>query len=194
MADTADSKPEEQQQPTSLTEGPSSTTQKEASLEQPEVQCPPDDSTQQKEHNADGENSAGKDAPTVGGEPEEAEASADGKAEETKKKRKVGTFVKAELPDEVKEICKQLKEENFHLIKLIYEDVGLKSLQAVMAEVLAIEQGDGMLTADKKRKRTPGGIFLHLMKEKIGKEKFNLLVKMNQKERKKQKVAQELNS
>ena len=103
-------------------------------------------------------------------------------------KRKIGNSVKANIPAELEKICDELKEENHHLMKLIYDDIGLEELQVIVTQVWKIEKEGGMMTIDESRRRTPGGVFLHLMKDKLGKDKFNLMMKLNQKERKKLKA------
>lgn len=45
--------------------------------------------------------------------------------------------------------------------------LGLDEAQALYAEVEAIEAAGGMLTADGSRRRTPGGVYLLLLKQRL---------------------------
>lgn len=108
-------------------------------------------------------------------------------ADKATNKRKIGNVVNADISEDLKKLCDKLKETNLHLMKLIYDEIGFKSMTEYVSEVEKIEKKDGLLTADKERKRTSGGIFFHLVRQKLGRDKFNFLVKLNQKERKRQK-------
>lgn len=125
-------------------------------------------------------------------------------AEDSKKEEKVShlnkpkdgqkrksNIVKSDLSPELQEICKKLGETNEHLISLLSEALGVEELTKICDNVLEIEKGEGMLTVDKTRRRTPGGVFLKLAEEKLGTEKFKSLVKENLRERKKQKKSAE---
>lgn len=104
-------------------------------------------------------------------------------------KRKLDvTVVDAELSEEVEKVCKDLKEENRHLMKLIYESIGLKKMNNLLEKTEEVEKGEGIKTDDGLRRRTRGGVFLYFVREEMGKEAFMSLVKQNQRERKKQKV------
>lgn len=113
------------------------------------------------------------------------------KSEKVTKKRKidekVNNIVDAELPEEVEEISKKLKETNKHLLKLILDEIGLDRMKELEKKTFEVYQGEGLFTSDKSRKKTVGGVFLHLAKEEIGNPKFNSLCKQNNKVRKKQK-------
>jgi hypothetical protein len=46
--------------------------------------------------------------------------------------------------------------------------LGIEAAQALRQEVEGIEAAGGMLTADGSRRRTPGGIYLLLLKQRMG--------------------------
>lgn len=51
-------------------------------------------------------------------------------------------------------------------INAVVKKAGVDGTMSLLKEVLTIEQGDGMLTLDGSRRRTPGGVFLLLAKQK----------------------------
>ena len=71
------------------------------------------------------------------------------------------------------EIAHQLNEKNpYALVQMIHiiERLGLEAAQSFMVETLKIEAAGGMLTNDKKRKRSLGGIFFYLVRGRISHE------------------------
>lgn len=46
-------------------------------------------------------------------------------------------------------------------------ELGIEAAQALYQEVAAIEAGGGMATADGARRRTPGGVYLFLLKQRM---------------------------
>src|SRR5689334_14826049 len=57
-----------------------------------------------------------------------------------------------------------------HQIAQVVELLGPDAAQALLEETQQIEQAGGMLTNDESRRRTPGGIWLHLAKERVSDE------------------------
>lgn len=51
-------------------------------------------------------------------------------------------------------------------INVVVRRAGIDNTMALLKEVLAVEQCGGMLTADGLRRRTPGGVFLLLARQK----------------------------
>lgn len=51
-------------------------------------------------------------------------------------------------------------------INAVVRKAGMDSTMALLKEVLAVEQNGGMLTLDGSRRRSPGGVFLLLAKQK----------------------------
>ena len=56
----------------------------------------------------------------------------------------------------------ETKPESRPLIRLIIEALGQKETQSLLRQTLEIEAAEGMLTKNKKRRRTPGGVFFYL--------------------------------
>ena len=78
-----------------------------------------------------------------------------------------------DIGDIVADIAAQLSETNpvaLAQLKAIVEAVGEDETRAWLAETLTIEDQGGMQTKDQKRRRTPGGIFLHLARGKLPKK------------------------
>lgn len=67
----------------------------------------------------------------------------------------------------VQDIADQLQERQRHLIASIIEHMGTAFAQALLQETLAIEANGGMLTLNEARRRTPGGVFFFLAKQKL---------------------------
>lgn len=75
-----------------------------------------------------------------------------------------------ELSAEAREIAATLEEPMVWMIQNAIQAVGLETVQAVVKETLAIEEEGGMLTQARDRKRTPGGVFFKLLKERADRE------------------------
>jgi len=76
----------------------------------------------------------------------------------------------------VSEIVTKLKEENpiaIKTISVILEKIGHNKTLEILNETLRIESQGGMLLKDNKQRRTPGGVFFSLAKEKISKDVYN---------------------
>lgn len=65
----------------------------------------------------------------------------------------------------MREICTKLNEKNRDLIYRIVKKLGEKKSKDLLSETLLKEENGGVLTTDCKRRRSPGGVFLLLVKE-----------------------------
>ncbi len=67
-------------------------------------------------------------------------------------------------------IAQQLNETNpialAHLERLV-ACLGADGAQALLAEALEVEAQGGLMTSDQKRRRTPGGVFFHLARQRL---------------------------
>lgn len=71
------------------------------------------------------------------------------------------------------EIAARLEEQNpYALVQIerIIECVGVEATHALLDETLHIEATGGMLTNDKKRRRSPGGVFFYLIRGRVSPE------------------------
>jgi hypothetical protein len=64
----------------------------------------------------------------------------------------------------IAQIAEVLKEENTSLITAIIEVIGVERTKEFLQKALDIEAAGGMLTKDGARRRTPGGLFFHLVR------------------------------
>ncbi len=76
------------------------------------------------------------------------------------------------ITNAVKKIATELAEENEHLIKRIVEEIGVKRSLNVLKRTLVIEAGDGIMTHDGSRRRTPGGAFFFLVRGRISLDQY----------------------
>ena len=67
----------------------------------------------------------------------------------------------------VLDIAEQLQERQRERIASIIKNAGLEFVQTLLQETLAIEAQGGMPTLDGSRRRTPGGVFFFLAKQKL---------------------------
>ena len=71
------------------------------------------------------------------------------------------------------EIARQLHEENSYALiqfERIIERLGAEAAQTLLVETQKIEAAGGMLTNDKKRRRSPGGVYFYLVRGRISPE------------------------
>lgn len=61
-------------------------------------------------------------------------------------------------------IADTLHEPNVQLVRRVVKVLGEARAQAVLEETLTLEAAGGLLTADQSRRRTPGGVFFHVVK------------------------------
>jgi hypothetical protein len=64
----------------------------------------------------------------------------------------------------VSTLADTLQEPNIDLLRRVVRVLGETRAQAVLEETLRIEAAGGLLTADQSRRRTPGGVFFHVVK------------------------------
>jgi hypothetical protein len=64
----------------------------------------------------------------------------------------------------VSTLADTLHEPNVDLLRRVVRVLGETRAQAVLEETLTIEAAGGLLTADQSRRRTPGGVFFHVVK------------------------------
>lgn len=69
----------------------------------------------------------------------------------------------------VHEIAAQLNEPNTELIGKIVNTLGIERVSEYLQKTLTIEVEGGMMTLDGKRRRTPGGVFFHVVKGELSK-------------------------
>src|SRR5690349_14671957 len=74
------------------------------------------------------------------------------------------------LATEITEHLREHAPQARYQIRQIVEVIGLEASQTLLQEILAIESGEGLMTADGSRRRTPGGVFLHLAKGRLDPE------------------------
>jgi hypothetical protein len=68
-----------------------------------------------------------------------------------------------EIADQLNETEKQARRQ----IVFIVKDMGLEFAQTVLQETLAIEAQGGMMLPDGSRRRTPGGVFFYLVRDRV---------------------------
>lgn len=68
---------------------------------------------------------------------------------------------------EAQRIATQLEEPLLWLVQNVINVLGMERAEALLQHTLAIESEGGIFTATGDRRRTPGGVFLKLLKEEI---------------------------
>ncbi|XP_065072163.1 uncharacterized protein LOC135696632 [Rhopilema esculentum] len=78
-----------------------------------------------------------------------------------------------------REIAHRLGEAKVGLIINVVRVLGFKSAMKILEETRRIERRGGMLTTDRSRRRTPGGVYIYCLKEKgyASKEEVELIFK-----------------
>ena len=64
-----------------------------------------------------------------------------------------------------KQIAEALGETNIHQVRRVVEHLGVDAAQAHLVEAQRIEAAGGEIVASGKRRRTPGGVFLRLVRD-----------------------------
>lgn len=76
------------------------------------------------------------------------------------------------------EIAARLQEKNpYALVQIerIVERIGVEAIYTLLDETLKIEADGGMFTNDKKRRRSPGGVFFYLVRGRVSHEDRKLI-------------------
>jgi len=85
------------------------------------------------------------------------------------------------------EIAKKLQERKIHLVIRVVKIVGEKIARSVLREVMLMEsKGEALLTATG-RKRTLGGAFFTLLKERVSVEEYKEIYALEDEQKKKRK-------
>ena len=71
-----------------------------------------------------------------------------------------------------KDVCNQLNEPKVSLMRRAVDIVGCEMVSNLAVEVQNIESKGGMQTADGSRRRTPGGVFWALFKQRVSQEVY----------------------
>jgi PHAX RNA-binding domain len=72
-------------------------------------------------------------------------------------------------------VCEQLGEPKYYLMCQVVYRIGHNKTKRLIAETHAVEAAGGMLTADNKRRRSPGGTFLTLLKGVVSAKKLKAI-------------------
>ena len=89
----------------------------------------------------------------------------------------------------VQEIAQALSERNIAEVRTAVAVLGPERAKALMHQALEVEAQGGMMTANEKRRRSPGGVFFHLIKQGATKEERKAIFPANRNPKKKQKSA-----
>src|SRR5262249_2568632 len=87
----------------------------------------------------------------------------------------------------VEKVAAVLQEPNIPLLRQVLRTLGQDRWGAILTDTLTCEAQGGMLTKDGTRRRTPGGVFLQLVKDRsTGKERHVLFAMQPSTKRQKQ--------
>ena|SRR6516225_5278311 len=67
----------------------------------------------------------------------------------------------------VEKLADLLQEPNVPLLRQVLRTLGQDRCAAILADTLTCEANGGMLTKDGTRRRTPGGVFFQLVRERL---------------------------
>lgn len=94
----------------------------------------------------------------------------------------------------VQDIAEQLQEKQRGLLVSLVQHMGLDFAQALLQDTLAIEAQGGLLVQDGSRRRTAGGVFFFLAKQKlpseVAQQVFPVMTWQERRERTKQRQRQ----
>ena len=75
----------------------------------------------------------------------------------------------------VKKICMELNEPKQPLMRRCVDHLGIDYVQELLDEVQKVERDGGQMTSDGDRKRTPGGVFWNLLKQRLAAEEWEYI-------------------
>lgn len=87
-----------------------------------------------------------------------------------KKKRKQSSNSsngQSKVKRSAKRICAELGEKKYKLIVRAVERIGVEESTKLLDQTILVEDSGGMATASGDRRRTPGGVFLALLKKRV---------------------------
>lgn len=77
----------------------------------------------------------------------------------------IGSSIESAISAEAQRIATQLEEPLLWLVQNVINVLGEERAQELLQQTLAIEAEGGILTVSGERRRTPGGVYLKLLKE-----------------------------
>ena len=108
--------------------------------------------------------------------------------EKQKKRTRVQLELAHDTEDDVEkvigDISTELNESNVHILRAVVIKVGVQQARSMLEETIKLEAAGGMLTADSKRRRSPGGAFLQIAKRFMGSSSFAKICTRDTKRRK----------
>ena len=81
--------------------------------------------------------------------------------------------------DTIHKLTVGLKLQDLTFMERVVFKLGESAARALYNETLAVEAKGGMLTSTGERRKTPGGVFLHLLKEKASPDAVDFIVDRN---------------
>lgn len=72
-----------------------------------------------------------------------------------------------------RELCQTLKEPKLPLMRRALDTLGVSAVEDLLQDVDKVEISGGQMTADGDRRRTPGGVFWNLLKQRATKEEYD---------------------
>jgi hypothetical protein len=69
--------------------------------------------------------------------------------------------------NEIADLLNETEKQSRRQIVFVVKDMGLEFAQAILQETLAIEAQGGMMLPDGSRRRTPGGVFFKLVRDRV---------------------------
>ena len=79
-----------------------------------------------------------------------------------------------------------LDEQNIRLLREAIIAIGAKAAKRLLKRVVETQRDGGLATADGSRKRTPGGVFFHLLRDEMTPEAYKQLMKNDSKRKKRE--------
>ena len=79
-----------------------------------------------------------------------------------------------------------LDEQNIRLLREAIIAIGAKAAKRLLKRVVETQRDGGLATADGSRKRTPGGVFFHLLRDEMTPEAYKQLMKADSKRKKRE--------